>query len=146
MYPNGDFYVGNFEKGSRSGFGVFTFSNRTCQYRGEWKKSTYDGLGRLLWKGEDGTHAYDGEFSGGLFHGEGVETVNQTVKHRGWWDNGSYRGESHPGEISKELANVGASLEDIESLPSTDECPTNLEQNYDDHRLQWKRNLEPTGV
>jgi hypothetical protein len=147
VYPNGDLYVGNFEKGSRSGFGEFTFSNKTCQYRGEWVKSTYHGYGRLQWDGEGGPHVYEGEFAEGLFHGQGVETVDDIVTRQGWWEKGSYRGEMHPEAITKlNGREEEISLAGIEKVPSTDECPTSLEQNYEDHRLQWKRSLEPTGV
>ncbi len=147
VYPNGDVYIGNFERGARSGFGVLTFSNRTSQYRGEWQNSTYHGFGRLQWIGDDGTHVYEGEFREGLFHGQGSETVNEYVNRQGWWRRGVYIGDVHPNAISKEDGNDEVtSFRSNRADSSTEECPTNLQQKYEDHREHWKRNLEATGV
>ena len=159
IYPNGDMYVGNFENGSRSGYGVFTFSQKTCEYRGDWRNSTYNGSGRLKWVADDGIHVYEGEFRDGMFHGKGKEMVGDQLKRQGWWMKGSYNGEEDPAgtnhksdessdhaERKAENANDQPTKATIEESPSKDECPTTLEQNYSDVRLQWKRSLEPASA
>jgi hypothetical protein len=147
--------------GSRCGYGVFTFSQRTCEYRGDFRSSTYNGSGRLKWVAEDGIHVYEGEFRDGMFHGKGKEIVGDELKRQGWWEKGSYRGEVVPAVTKQtEESTAGpelggdADISDrqptngmVEDCPSsTDECPTTLEQNYDDRRVQWKRSLEPTSA
>jgi hypothetical protein len=152
IYPNGDMYVGNFEKGSRSGFGEFTFSHRTCSYRGEWQNSTYEGSGKLKWTTPKGTHVYEGEFQAGIFHGQGVEYLNDTLKRQGWWSRGSYQGENvssasetqASGEDGEEAHVDGSEVSQrLHKVASKDECPSSLEQNYSDSRVQWKDSLEP---
>lgn len=159
IYPDGDVYVGNFEKGCRSGFGVFTYSQRTCLYSGEWKNSTYNGSGKLTWKTAIGIHMYEGTFQDGNFHGYGVEFLNDVLKRKGWWEHGSYCGRKEPNEpmdlLSEENNNLcgdtddvdpevyGRPAESVEEDSSKEECPTSVEQNYSDSRLQWKDSLEP---
>jgi hypothetical protein len=158
IYPNGDVYIGNFDKGSRSGFGKFTFSNRTCFYRGEWQNSTYNGSGKLRWTTSNGTHVFEGHFKDGMFHGRGVEYLNDSVKREGWWSEGSYQGVNEP--ITCNTADNSSITEEIDIdnaqdyapeltetmkklVPTKEECPTTLEQNYSDSRSQWKDFLEP---
>ncbi|KAL3914032.1 MAG: hypothetical protein SGILL_006260 [Bacillariaceae sp.] len=150
-YPNGDSYEGNFEHGSRSGYGVFTFSQNTCEYRGEWKKSSYDGSGRLQWKTDAGIHVYEGAFMSGMFHGHGVETMDGVLKREGNWENGTYQHKDidlpsadDEGERQDEVSQQSA--ETSKETPSKDECPTSLEQDYSDVRLQWKKSLEPANA
>jgi hypothetical protein len=168
IYPNGDVYEGGFERGSRSGYGVFTFSQKTCQYRGEWKGSTYNGSGRLQWKTPNGLHVYEGEFKDGLFHGQGIETINDALKRKGVFENGAYKGSHDYGAVidllsrdsEKKKGKDVVQTEDHDADDSSqrpiatfqeqslskDESPTTLEQNYTDVRLQWKSSLEPTSA
>jgi hypothetical protein len=162
VYPNGDAYIGNFDKGSRSGFGEFTFSNRSCSYRGEWQNSTYHGTGTLRWITSKGTHIFEGDFQDGMFHGQGIEYLNNVVKRSGCWSQGSYQGVDHPiscntasnnsengtmdlGDTNKDDDETETYEETMEKqlVPSKEECPTTLEQNYSDSRSQWKDFLEP---
>ena len=104
-YPNGDSYQGNFSEGQRSGYGTFTFRNGAWQYKGEWKEGVYEGKkGRLEWKvnhhhhndgGDDDeqiimTHVYIGDFAGGVFHGQGKESVEGRVEREGIWNQGKF--------------------------------------------------------
>ncbi|KAG7356436.1 MORN repeat-containing protein [Nitzschia inconspicua] len=113
IYPNGDTYTGNFESGTRSGFGEFIFCNRTCSYRGEWKKSSYEGSGRLRWTTQKGTHVYEGEFESGMFHGNGTEYLNDTVLRQGWWSTGTYQGEKDPNDPVVRIQCVGDDKMDV---------------------------------
>ncbi|KAL3914196.1 MAG: hypothetical protein SGARI_000251 [Bacillariaceae sp.] len=160
IYPNGDVYEGSFERGSRHGYGVFAFSQRTCEYRGDWKGSTYNGTGRLQWKTPNGLHVYEGEFLDGLFHGPGIETVNGVLKREGLFENGVYQADGTVDLLSEEEISEESTTskgdeggdEDeqpiavVQESPSKDECPTTLEQNYSDVRLQWKSSLEPANT
>ena len=85
--------------------------------------------------------------------------VGDKLKRQGRWMKGSYKGEedrdgtNHKSDESSdhvegkaENANDQPAKSTIEESPSKDECPTTLEQNYSDVRLQWKRSLEPASA
>merc|ERR1712232_1249181 len=90
--------------GQRSGFGTFTFHNKTCQYKGEWKAGMYSGPGTLQWQitrelvdSDSSTinkivdrHKYVGNFEKGLFEGEGVHFENDEVARQGTWHKGKF--------------------------------------------------------
>jgi hypothetical protein len=101
-YPNGDIYEGNFADGQRSGYGTFKFHNGDFQYKGEWKEGVYEGKGLLDWKvnaGEQITHLYVGEFAGGVFHGQGKESVDGQVEREGIWNQGKFVKSTKPENI-----------------------------------------------
>lgn len=47
VYSNGDNYVGNFTKGERDGYGIYTWKSTKTMYYGEWKNNKINGYGYL---------------------------------------------------------------------------------------------------
>jgi hypothetical protein len=85
LYPNGDVYDGEWDKGKYHGFGVFTGQNG-YRYEGFWRQGKRHGLGKE--NCPDGM-AYEGEFVNNKRHGPG------TLR----WPNGSvYVGEFQDGQ------------------------------------------------
>ena len=101
-------YVGNFENGMKSGFGIlyskfkygkrYTSSNNKLDfqrvlYKGQWENDQFNGLGRLYipW---DGQKIYEGSFKDGEFDGYGRSfTQRGTLVYEGQWGKGHYNGQ-----------------------------------------------------
>lgn len=47
IYPNGDYYDGQFKKDKMEGEGIFV--SREQRYEGNWKKGVFDGAGKTEW-------------------------------------------------------------------------------------------------
>ncbi|XP_028849886.1 MORN repeat-containing protein 1-like [Denticeps clupeoides] len=82
------YYVGDFKKQLRHGFGVYVYPNGYFRYEGEWKMGKKHGRGKLVMK--DGSY-YEGEFVDGEIEGNGL---------RYWAKSGaSYSGQFSNGEL-----------------------------------------------
>lgn len=80
-------YVGEWEKGIRSGYGTLTYSNNhnVKKYIGYWKEDKMDGFGRMEWR--DGG-CYEGEWKKGQQHGEGIYIFPDSSILKSDWHNG----------------------------------------------------------
>jgi len=124
IYANGDKYVGQFRGSSRSGFGVLTykdggvftgqwkedkksegveiFSNKN-KYTGQWiyhyhsynkerEDGKFEGQGVMEYHDQN---IYDGEWKGGLKHGNGVMNYpknHEYITYKGGWYHGNFHG------------------------------------------------------
>ena len=78
-YPNGDTYVGEWDKGLRDGKGTYTYAAKLAEgdepkppirvYEGAWSAGLKKGLGIETWAAG---HKYHGSYKDGLFHGQGT--------------------------------------------------------------------------
>jgi hypothetical protein len=75
-WRTGEMYMGEWDKGVRSGFGVLVFNkdSPTDRYEGEWKEGKITGKGTYFWK--DG-QKFEGNFENGLGVGFAVYTYKQ---------------------------------------------------------------------
>lgn len=112
IYPNGDFYEGEFFEGIRRGKGRFETYERRSVYIGDWDNdvrqgygietfedgSRYEGTftadtktgkGKFTWK--DGS-AYDGDFVEGRLEGSGVYSWQDGRLYIGEWKGGKMNG------------------------------------------------------
>ncbi|CAA2988319.1 radial spoke head 10 homolog B-like [Olea europaea subsp. europaea] len=88
VYSNGDFYEGEFHKGSCNGSGVYNyFANG--RYEGDWIDGKYDGHGVESWARGS---RYRGQYRQGLRHGYGVYTFYTGDTYAGEWCNGQSHG------------------------------------------------------
>jgi len=76
MWTDGKRYVGHFEDGYRSGFGVLYFNKQqqSERYEGNFLKSKLHGKGTLYWRNGD---IYEGSFVNDLIDGFGVFTFSK---------------------------------------------------------------------
>lgn len=85
-------YVGRFENGSKSGYGVFTWNDGNI-YEGNYKNNTMNGKG--VFKLPDGTK-YEGDFFNGRFHGVGTLSfprgvqITDKFEGKGIWEKDNY--------------------------------------------------------
>ncbi len=95
LWRNGEKYVGSWENGKRSGYGIYSFSDgsEADRYEGHWANDEFSGQGSLFWR--DGSN-YIGQFSSGLRDGHGVFTFTKdsTYDHYyiGEWKEGARNG------------------------------------------------------
>lgn len=66
-YPDGSYYLGNFNKGYREGYGQMWYADGAF-YDGDWIHDKRDGYG--MYVGADGNR-YEGEWSKDMKHGRG---------------------------------------------------------------------------
>ncbi|KAG9451099.1 hypothetical protein H6P81_011064 [Aristolochia fimbriata] len=79
--PNGDIFVGDFERSLPHGMGRYTWSDGTV-YEGEWEKGKMTGRGRISWLSGA---TYEGDFAGGYLHGCGTFIGVDGVVYDGAW-------------------------------------------------------------
>ncbi len=92
-FPNGDWYVGLYKNGYKSGQGIYSWKYLNSMYFGLWKNNFRHGKGVFLfsdgrmfvgeWKDND-PYTGNGTF---WLTGEGVDVEPST----GWWNEGVYR-------------------------------------------------------
>ena len=83
-YEDGSRYAGDWVRGMRSGWGVFTTPDGV-RYAGEWRTDRYDGLGIVRYASGN---RYEGEFLANKRHGRGLFLWKTTVRaqhHRLVW-------------------------------------------------------------
>lgn len=105
VYPNGDFFEGEFRHMQRHGKGNFIAANEKRTYKGEWRMDEKCGIGEETY--EDGSvytgyfergmkegkgvlrflngECYDGDFVRGMRHGRGTYTWGATKYYDGEW-------------------------------------------------------------
>ena len=84
-WPDGRFYLGDFEDGKKTGYGVLTWENGN-QYQGQFENDVRSGVGVFYWR--DGT-VYRGQFESDEVHGYGVkQDPNQELELQ-YWERGS---------------------------------------------------------
>jgi hypothetical protein len=88
IYPNGDYYEGQFENGLRSGAGKFETFNQNSWYNGTWKEDAKHGSGYERF--EDGSR-YEGDFVNDQKTGKGKFV---------WADGSSYTGDFLDGQLT----------------------------------------------
>ena len=141
VYPNGDTYIGNFERGQRSGNGTFTFHHKTCQYKGAWESGMYNGHGVLTWHNTRETqdnkiitaHRFEGNFSNGLFDGEGVEYENDQIVRQGIWKKGKFVVDENESETNQDQDDDAPIDDQIEEEGGNDEeNKESIEQEEED--------------
>jgi hypothetical protein len=76
-YEDGSVYAGDWRRGMRSGWGVFTLGKPRIKYAGEWRTNCYDGLG-IVWYPSG--NRYEGEFHCDLRHGRGLFLWKTTAR------------------------------------------------------------------
>jgi hypothetical protein len=74
-------YRGQFKEGKRHHHGVQMWQHKL--YEGDWDRNEMHGRGKLIWKCTGA--CYLGEFSNGLFHGQGSYTDGKGSKFIGQW-------------------------------------------------------------
>jgi len=83
-YEDGSRYAGDWVRGMRSGWGVFTTPDGV-RYAGEWRTDRYDGLGIVRYASGN---RYEGEFLANKRHGRGLFLWKTTGEvYYGLWDN-----------------------------------------------------------
>lgn len=88
FYSNGDYYEGEFHKGTCNGSGMYNyFANG--RYEGEWVDGKYDGFGIESWARGS---RYRGQYRAGLRHGYGVYRFYTGDSYAGEWWNGQSHG------------------------------------------------------
>ncbi|KAL2520032.1 histone H3 K4-specific methyltransferase SET7/9 family protein [Forsythia ovata] len=88
FYSNGDFYEGEFHKGSCNGSGVYNYFVNG-RYEGDWIDGRYDGYGIESWARGS---RYRGQYRQGLRHGYGVYKFYTGDTYAGEWCNGQSHG------------------------------------------------------
>ena len=78
-YEDSSSYSGDWVRGMRSGWGVFTTPDGV-RYAGEWRTDRYDGLGVVRYASGN---RYEGEFLASHRHGRGLFLWKTTVRARG---------------------------------------------------------------
>ena len=71
-------YLGEWLRGRPNGLGIFT--NGTLRYEGHWTDGSFANLGVIM---VENKYRYDGQFSMGMMHGEGIYW--DLVKHTKYW-------------------------------------------------------------
>ena len=90
IFPNGDYYIGDFLKGIRHGKGKEYYQNNTLKYDGDFVNGKYEGHGTFIW--EDGEY-YTGQWLNSARHGKGKEYYkNKTLRYEGDYVNNKYEG------------------------------------------------------
>ena len=92
-FPCGSYYVGSFRKNKMHGFGKLTFyfdgSMNKLTYQGMWSDGLQHGEGVLIsFLG----FKYNGMWSNGLRHGQGILEHQNGSKYEGMWSNGLRHG------------------------------------------------------
>lgn len=108
MYPNGDFYKGNFKKNLKEGTGKYYYSKFSVKYKGEFKEDLRMGSGFLIFSSGDVYHGnwnkgfiengaisikykdkseYSGESKQGKRHGSGKMEYQNQGTYEGHWEN-----------------------------------------------------------
>ena len=75
-YEDGSEYAGDWVRGMRSGWGVFTTPDG-CRYAGEWLTDRHDGLGVAKYPSGN---RYEGEFRRNTRHGRGLFLWKNSVR------------------------------------------------------------------
>ncbi|XP_057795882.1 uncharacterized protein LOC131011991 [Salvia miltiorrhiza] len=88
FYSNGDFYEGEFHKGTCNGSGVYNYFVNG-RYEGDWIDGKYDGYGIESWARGS---RYRGQYRQGLRHGYGVYKFYTGDSYAGEWCNGQSHG------------------------------------------------------
>ncbi|XP_047953906.1 phosphatidylinositol 4-phosphate 5-kinase 1-like [Salvia hispanica] len=88
FYSNGDFYEGEFHKGTCNGSGVYNYFVNG-RYEGDWIDGKYDGYGIESWARGS---RYRGQYRQGLRHGFGVYKFYTGDSYAGEWCNGQSHG------------------------------------------------------
>lgn len=88
IFPNGDYYEGNYDHGIRHGHGIYESFDQLNRYQGEWKNGRKHGQGQ-----ETFAHGitYMGSYKYGWRSGEGLMT---------WKDGRTYQGEFNKDQIT----------------------------------------------
>ena len=89
-YTDGTYYYGQFVDGSKHGKGKQTYSSEYDFYDGEWEYGTWSGYGTLVFKNGD---KYVGQFSRGNFEGKGTYYFKNGDKYVGQFRRGQFEGE-----------------------------------------------------
>lgn len=87
---SGNYYIGEFRDGLKSGQGVMHWVTRNEKYDGEWKSDKPEGLGTHVWLEQKKAHQvlrnrYQGEFKDGLRHGFGIFFYANGARYEGEW-------------------------------------------------------------
>ncbi|KAL1139426.1 hypothetical protein AAG570_006410 [Ranatra chinensis] len=88
LYPNGDYYEGEYRNGLRNGSGKYVFKNG-ARYIGHYHKGMKQGVGTFIYP--DGT-IYEGEWKADLKHGYGAYYYANDDVYEGQWRNGFQEG------------------------------------------------------
>ena len=83
------------------GYGSWDYGNYT--YTGMFENGQWNGLGELIWSGDNIGHRYVGNFVNGLRHGQGTYTFPNGVTQVGIFENNVYQ------ESKTEIKNVNGS-------------------------------------
>lgn len=81
VFPNGDFYTGQWLEGLPHGQGKYLWVDG-CMYVGEWYKGKTMGKGKFSWPCGA---TYEGDFKGGYMDGKGTYTGSSGATYRGSW-------------------------------------------------------------
>ncbi|KAG8656640.1 hypothetical protein MANES_04G159100v8 [Manihot esculenta] len=81
VFPNGDFYTGQWLEGLPHGQGKYLWVDG-CMYVGEWYKGRKMGKGKFSWPCGA---TYEGDFKSGYMDGKGTYTGSLVDSYRGCW-------------------------------------------------------------
>ncbi|EDO35309.1 predicted protein [Nematostella vectensis] len=107
QYDNGDFYVGEWRRGKRHGYGnlekadegMYQYDNGDF-YVGEWRRGKRHGYGNLEKADASYTHdngdTYTGQWQAGMRHGKGELVTADGRRIEGYWRNDEYVGTEPP--------------------------------------------------
>lgn len=90
VYPNGDTYDGEFKRGMRHGFGVFTERASGNVYEGEWRENVRHGSGVLTSGMKD--FIYDGAWEHDVRSGHGHCVIRGCETYSGQWKQNQFHG------------------------------------------------------
>lgn len=86
-YPNGDYYEGEWKKGTPNGKGKMIYANGDI-YVGQWIFGEIEGQGSMTYK--NGNY-YEGEWKKGEYYGKGLLKSNG-VTYKGIWNSEYFKG------------------------------------------------------
>lgn len=99
QYPSGNIYQGMWFNNVRHGDGTMKWLDRDQIYTGQWENGIQHGMGQHIWllpriAGSQYPlrNMYDGEFVGGLRHGQGSFYYASGAKYEGGWKNNMKHG------------------------------------------------------
>ncbi|KAF5188458.1 Phosphatidylinositol 4-phosphate 5-kinase [Thalictrum thalictroides] len=81
VFPNGDFYTGQWSDNLPHGIGKYLWIDG-CMYVGEWYQGKTMGKGKFSWPSGA---TYEGEFKSGYMDGKGTYTGSNGGTYRGHW-------------------------------------------------------------
>ena len=83
FFPDGSYYIGDFENGLKNGKGIYYYENGKIQYEGDWFENKREGEGKLYLL--EGSY-YIGQFKDDLFNGKGIYYYkNGRIQYEGDW-------------------------------------------------------------